>query len=151
MGHFLTLIPVQRLPGGTLTTFYRPGYATRCLFHARPSTNPTIIDFGHFLVGRSPTAISTNEWHSVRFSRTGRNGFLQVDNQKLVQGMASGAFTQLTLTLDLYIGGHRSYDEIAKAVRVDKSFEGCIQRVGITVYLKAVISIVFVCYVLYRE
>jgi len=46
-----------------------------------------------------------------------------------VEGMAQGAFTQLTLTLDLFIGGHRNFDEMAKLAHVSKSFRGCIQTV----------------------
>lgn len=85
------------------------------------------------MVHRSPQPIELNEWHTVRFSRTGRNGFLKVDSQRLVEGMASGAFTQLTLTLDLFIGGHRNFDEVAKAAQVTKSFRGCIQKVCVSV------------------
>lgn len=73
--------------------------------------------------------VSLGDWHFVRLARTGRNGFLKVDDQPLVEGMASGAFTQLTLTLDLFIGGHRNYDEVAKAAQVTRSFTGCIQKV----------------------
>ena len=80
---------------------------------------------------RSPQAISMNEWHVIRFFRTGRNGYLRVDGHQLVEGMASGAFTQLTLTLDLFVGGHRNYDEVSKSAKVYKSFKGCIQKVEI--------------------
>jgi len=78
---------------------------------------------------RSDKPISLNQWHVIWFSRTGRHGVLQVDGQQLDGIMSSGAFTQLTLTLDLFIGGHRNFDEVSKAVRVSKSFSGCIQKV----------------------
>ena len=71
-----------------------------------------------------------NEWHVIWFERTGRVGTLKVDNQPYVEGMASGAFTQLTLTLDLFIGGHKNFDEVAKAAHVTNSFQGCIQKVS---------------------
>ena len=70
-----------------------------------------------------------NEWHEVRVSRTGRNGNLRVDKSAAVEGMAKGAYNQLTLTLDLFIGGHRNFDEVAKNARLTKAFKGCIQKV----------------------
>jgi len=73
--------------------------------------------------------VSLNEWHEVRFSRTGRNGNLRVDKSAAVEGMAKGAYNQLTLTLDLFIGGHRNFDEVAKNARLTKAFKGCIQKV----------------------
>ena len=53
---------------------------------------------------------------------------MQVDQESMVDAMASGAFTQLTLTLDLFVGGHRNFDEVASHAAVNKSFEGCIQK-----------------------
>ena len=54
---------------------------------------------------------------------------MQIDNQAAVEGLSKGAYTQLTLTLDLFIGGHRNFDEIAKNANLYKSFKGCIQKV----------------------
>jgi len=85
---------------------------------------------GLVLFSRSTQPISLNHWHVIWFSRTGRNGFLKVDDQPLIESMSSGAFTQLTLTLDLFIGGHRNFDEVSKAVHMSKSFSGCIQKVS---------------------
>ncbi len=65
----------------------------------------------------------------VRISRTGRDGHMQIDNQAAVEGMSKGAYTQLTLTLDLFVGGHRNFDEVAKNSGVRDSFKGCIQKV----------------------
>ena len=79
---------------------------------------------------RSRQPLSLHEWHVVRVSRTGRDGYMQIDNQAAVEGLAKGAYTQLTLTLDLFIGGHRNFDEIAKNANLHKSFKGCIQKVG---------------------
>ena len=66
----------------------------------------------------------------MRVSRTGRDGYLQLDNQAAVEGMSKGAYTQLTLTLDLFVGGHRNFDEVAKKADIHKAFKGCIQKVG---------------------
>jgi len=78
---------------------------------------------------RSEERVSLNEWHSVTLSRTGRRGSVQVDVQPLITGQSGGSFTQLTLTLDLYVGGHRNFDETAAMADIRKSFRGCIQKV----------------------
>jgi len=68
-------------------------------------------------------------------TRTGRQGSLQVDDQPVVTGQSRGTFTQLTLTLDLFVGGHRNFDEIAAMADVRESFRGCIQKVS-AVYMR---------------
>ncbi len=72
-----------------------------------------------------------NEWHVIRLSRTGREGYLQVDKLAAEHGTAKGRYTQLTLSLDLFLGGHRNYDEVAKKAEAKQSFKGCIQKVGV--------------------
>ena len=94
------------------------------------TTEKNLYDECVTLVFRSRTPITLNEWHVVRISRTGRDGYMQIDNQAAVEGMSKGAYTQLTLTLDLFIGGHRNFDEVAKNARVTASFKGCIQKVS---------------------
>ena len=61
--------------------------------------------------------------------RHGRKGILQLDQELTVNGTSKGAFTQLTLTLDLFLGGHRDFDEVARNADVTESFRGCIQKV----------------------
>lgn len=39
-------------------------------------------------VVRSEEAVATDAWHELRVSRTAKNGILQVDNQRPVEGMA---------------------------------------------------------------
>ena len=73
-----------------------------------------------------------NEWHLAHMWRHGRQGILQLDGQPTVNDTAKGAFTQLTLTLDLFLGGHRNFDEVARNADVSKSFRGCIQKVGVS-------------------
>ena len=79
---------------------------------------------------RSVRQVAMNTWHIVRFTRQGRRGRLQVDDQPIVIGASNGAFTQLTLSLDLFIGGHRNYDEVARLANVERGFQGCIQKVN---------------------
>ncbi|GCB83220.1 hypothetical protein scyTo_0023738, partial [Scyliorhinus torazame] len=37
---------------------------------------------------RSKDPVALNQWHEVKFSRTAKNGILQVDDQQSVEGMA---------------------------------------------------------------
>ena len=62
-------------------------------------------------------------------TRTGRTGHLYVDDDEVTEGMSQGAFTQLTLTLDMFVGGHRNFDEVAKKADISSPFSGCIQKV----------------------
>ena len=74
--------------------------------------------------------MSLGEWHSAVLIRTGRRGSLQVDDLRPVTGQSSGTFTQLTLALDLFVGGHRNFDETAAGADVRRAFRGCIQKVS---------------------
>lgn len=85
----------------------------------------------NFHLTRSRKPVTLHEWHVVRVSRTGRDGYLQIDNQASIEGMSKGAYTQLTLTLDLFVGGHRNFDEVAKNAMIKESFVGCIQKVSV--------------------
>ena len=78
---------------------------------------------------RSVRQVALYTWHTVRFTRQGRRGRLQVDDQPVELGASKGAFTQLTLSLDLFVGGHRNFDEVARLASVDRGFHGCIQKV----------------------
>lgn len=78
---------------------------------------------------RSIEPVSLNEWHHLKVSRTGLQGILEIDKQLKVEGNANGAFTQLTLLQDLYIGGHDNFDQISKLANLSSSFHGCMQKV----------------------
>ncbi|MBN3289841.1 EGFLA protein, partial [Polypterus senegalus] len=77
---------------------------------------------------RSEEPISLNKWHEMRVSRTAKNGILQVDNQKPVEGMAEGAFTQIKCNNHLFIGGFPDYDVVKKNSGVLRPFSGTIQK-----------------------
>ena len=70
-----------------------------------------------------------NQWHWIKVSRTGMEGVLEVDEEVVAIGQSQGAFTQLTLIQNLYVGGHRNYDETSRLANVTRSFDGCIQKV----------------------
>uniref|UniRef100_A0A1B6E688 Laminin G domain-containing protein n=1 Tax=Clastoptera arizonana TaxID=38151 RepID=A0A1B6E688_9HEMI len=80
---------------------------------------------------RSNEPVTLGEWHELRLSRTGRLAVLQVDRRPPSQVLAPGAFTQLSLPLNLYIGGVPNFDMVSPKVRVRTSFVGCIQKVVI--------------------
>ncbi|XP_013773558.1 pikachurin-like [Limulus polyphemus] len=84
-------------------------------------TGPAIV--------RSPEPVEMDEWHTLFVSRTGRDGSLEVDTQPRVEGMSQGAFTQLSLPLNLYIGGVSDLQDVAEKARITASFSGCIQKV----------------------
>jgi Laminin G domain len=84
-----------------------------------------------YVLSRSVRQVSLNDWHTVHISRTGRNGLLRVDDQPEVKGSSSGSFTQLTLTLDLFVGGHRNFDEVPRYVQVRRGLRGCIQKASV--------------------
>lgn len=79
---------------------------------------------------RSPEPLSLGEWHEVTISRTGRLAVLQVDKNPSTQILSPGAFTQLFLPLNLYIGGIPNFDMVSPKVKVRTSFIGCIQKVS---------------------
>ncbi|OTF77196.1 hypothetical protein BLA29_011582 [Euroglyphus maynei] len=81
------------------------------------------------LLTRSPEKISLKEWHTIYATRTGREGLLRVDDQSVAHGQSLGAFTQLTLPLNLYIGGVTSLNSIHHNVRANRLYHGCIQKV----------------------
>ncbi|XP_054277202.1 pikachurin isoform X2 [Macrosteles quadrilineatus] len=80
---------------------------------------------------RSEEPVTLGQWHELRVSRTGRLAVLQVDKKPPTQILAPGAFTQLSLPLNLYIGGVPNFDMVSPKVKVRTSFVGCIQKVVI--------------------
>ena len=84
----------------------------------------------YVLYVRSSEAIPLNQWHWVKISRTGLEGILELNDKVVAVGHSKGAFTQLTLTQNLFIGGHRNFDETSKLANISQSFDGCIQKVS---------------------
>lgn len=69
------------------------------------------------------------EWIEVRVSRTGRLASLEVEDSAPEEILAPGAFTQLSLPLNLYLGGAPSSEMYSPKMHIKSSFVGCIQRV----------------------
>ncbi|NXA32380.1 EGFLA protein, partial [Eudromia elegans] len=78
---------------------------------------------------RSEEPVSLGQWHDIRVSRTAKNGILQVDKQKPVEGMAEGAFTQIKCSSDIFIGGVPNYDAVKKNSGILRPFSGSIQQI----------------------
>lgn len=70
-----------------------------------------------------------DKWHTISISRTGQLGILRVDKHPYIVGFAPGAFTQLSLDLNLYIGGVPSFKETSPNAAITHNFAGCIQKV----------------------
>ena len=51
--------------------------------------------------------VRPGEWHSVRITRSGPRGTLQLDEGKVVTGSSPLPLTELNLELPLYLGGFR--------------------------------------------
>ncbi|XP_062068105.1 pikachurin isoform X1 [Lepus europaeus] len=78
---------------------------------------------------RSEEPLTLGHWHELRVSRTAKNGILQVDKQKVVEGMAEGGFTQIKCNTDIFIGGVPNYDDVKKNSGVLRPFTGSIQKI----------------------
>ncbi|XP_069897165.1 pikachurin isoform X1 [Dipodomys merriami] len=78
---------------------------------------------------RSENPLTLDQWHELRVSRTAKNGILQVDKQKAVEGMAEGGFTQIKCNTDIFIGGVPNYDDVKKNSGIFKPFSGSIQKI----------------------
>uniref|UniRef100_A0A3Q3GWU5 EGF like, fibronectin type III and laminin G domains n=1 Tax=Kryptolebias marmoratus TaxID=37003 RepID=A0A3Q3GWU5_KRYMA len=77
---------------------------------------------------RSEEQISLDSWHELKVSRTAKSGILQVDNQKPIEGIAEGAFTQINCSSPIYVGGVPEYEKTKRTAGVMKPFTGVIQK-----------------------
>ncbi|XP_015126557.1 pikachurin [Diachasma alloeum] len=78
---------------------------------------------------RSEKPVRLGEWLEVSVSRTGRMASLVVEKEPAQEILAPGAFTQLSLPLNLYLGGSPSTDIFTPKLKTVASFVGCIQTV----------------------
>ncbi|XP_033229252.1 pikachurin [Belonocnema kinseyi] len=78
---------------------------------------------------RSESPVKLGEWVEVRVSRTGRLASLEVEDEPAQEVLTPGAFTQLSLPLNLYLGGAPSSEIYSPKMKTKSSFVGCIQTV----------------------
>ena len=55
----------------------------------------------------SPERAPLGEWNSLKVTRNGPFGTLQLNTGQLVTGMSPGSLTELNLELPLYLGGYK--------------------------------------------
>lgn len=88
------------------------------------------FDLGNGItIARSSRPVSMGDWHNLTVSRTGREVFLSIDNQKETRGVSSGAFTQLSLDQNLWLGSVPDYSILSAYLPITQAYEGCIQKV----------------------
>ncbi len=75
----------------------------------------------------SQNPITVSEWHTVTISRNGRQGFLTVDDQNVVNGTSEGNYIHLNLGDVMWLGGYRHFVNISAFTGVDNGFNGCIR------------------------
>ena len=80
---------------------------------------------------RSDSPLKLGVWHRIGVSRTGREASLTVDQQQPAVVTSSGAFTQLSLSQNLYLGGVPDYSLLSVYLPITVAFQGCIQKVGV--------------------
>ena len=76
----------------------------------------------------SPEKVEFNQWHSVKVTRNGPYGTLQLNTGQVVSGMSPGSLTELNLELPLYLGGYRFAYTLNKDSGVVTGLEGALQR-----------------------
>lgn len=106
--------------GDFISLSLRNGYVE---FSFDLGTGPAII--------RSPETLKLHQWHVIRASRTGLEGILQINEGPEVRGQSQGAYTQLTLLQNLFLGGHNNFDHTSRHANLSSSFVGCIQKLSI--------------------
>ena len=78
---------------------------------------------------RSQLPIELHRWHRIRVSRTGRLAFLEVDGQPAQSALGPGAFNELSLGQNLYVGGVPTFRLVSPYVPVRRAMRGCVQKV----------------------
>ncbi|KAI1290249.1 Pikachurin [Halotydeus destructor] len=92
-------------------------------FRFDPGNGPAVI--------KSLEPVKLNRWHKLTASRTSRLGTLLVDDQPEVGGYALGAFNQLSLPLNLFVGGVSDIQYVSRDSGLTSSFQGCIETIAI--------------------
>ncbi|XP_021927336.1 basement membrane-specific heparan sulfate proteoglycan core protein isoform X6 [Zootermopsis nevadensis] len=77
---------------------------------------------------KSDRPISLGEWHTVKLSRTRKQGTMYVDGEGPYSGTALGRFQGLDLVEPLYVGGVPDFRNIHRLNGFTRGFVGCISR-----------------------
>lgn len=88
------------------------------------------FDLGNGItIARSVQPVGMGDWHNLTVSRTGREVFLSIDSQRETTIISAGAFTQLSLDQNLWLGSVPDYNILSAYLPITQAYEGCIQKV----------------------
>lgn len=104
-------------------------------------------DLNEIFCCRSESPVKLGEWVEVRVSRTGRLASLEVEDEPAQEVLTPGAFTQLSLPLNLYLGGAPSSEIYSPKMKTKSSFVGCIQTVILNRREVSQVTIIFLRFV----
>lgn len=79
----------------------------------------------------SPVTLSLNQWHTITANRTGRVGFLQVNDEPLVTKSSPGVLTGLNVAGDTWLGGTNQFNIISQYAGTSTGLTGCISMLSI--------------------
>ncbi|XP_041360084.1 pikachurin-like [Gigantopelta aegis] len=85
-------------------------------------------------VVRSPEAVTIGRWNYLTVWRDENKGGLQVNQQKAVEGRSKGAYSRITLRLNLFLGGYSNMSAVVSRTMMRKRFVGCVQELIINGY-----------------
>lgn len=72
--------------------------------------------------------VRLDDWHSVKVTRNGPHGTLQLNTGEVVSGMSHGPLTELNLELPLYLGGYRFAYTLNEDSGIVTGLDGALQR-----------------------
>ena len=73
--------------------------------------------------------LDLDQWHTLTANRTGRFGYLQVNQGELINGTSPGTFTGLNVGGDMWLGGHTQHLVVSETVGVSTGLSGCVSEV----------------------
>lgn len=81
------------------------------------------------IVSRSELSLDT--WHTIEASRSGRNGFLAVDDLMPTQGNSVGTFSSLQVDTRLFLGGVPYSTDLPSELGIRNSLNGCVRLISV--------------------
>ena len=83
-----------------------------------------------FAMISSPITLGLNQWHTITANRTGRVGFLQVNNEEFLNSTSPGTLSGLNIAGDMWLGGTDQFN-ISQYAGVSTGLTGCISSVSV--------------------
>uniref|UniRef100_A0A1X7UPV7 Uncharacterized protein n=1 Tax=Amphimedon queenslandica TaxID=400682 RepID=A0A1X7UPV7_AMPQE len=79
----------------------------------------------------SPITLGLNQWHTITAYRTGRVGFLRVNDEELLTNTSLGTLNGLNIAGDMWLGGTDRFNIISQHAGVGTGLTGCISSVSV--------------------